>query len=62
MPASFDAATFDKDTFDTETVWIEASDTDYRAHEVIAEVLDLARRSLRKLTEMGAPRDSSCQT
>ena len=42
MPVGFDSATFDRDAFDTEQVWIEATDTDYRADEVIKDVIALA--------------------
>jgi hypothetical protein len=46
MPASFDAAVFDRSAFDTETVWIETEANDYRADEVIKEVLQFARDQL----------------
>jgi hypothetical protein len=46
MPASFDAAVFDRAAFDTETVWIETEGNDYRADEVIKEVLQFARERL----------------
>ena len=46
MPASFDAAGFDRGAFDTETVWIETGGNDYRADEIIKEVLQLARDQL----------------
>jgi hypothetical protein len=42
MPASFDAAVFDRSAFDTETVWIESEDNDYRADEMIKQVLQFA--------------------
>jgi hypothetical protein len=50
MPAGFDAATFDRSAFDTETVWIETDDNDYRAAEMIKEVLQFARERLEALT------------
>jgi hypothetical protein len=50
MPAGFDAATFDRSAFDTETVWIETDDNDYRAAEMIKEVLQFARERLDALT------------
>jgi hypothetical protein len=43
MPGSFDAATVDRAGFDTETVWLACEDTDYRADEMIKNVLQLAR-------------------
>ena len=46
MPASFDAAAWDRSAFDTETVWIETEDNDYRADEMIKEVLQFARERL----------------
>jgi hypothetical protein len=46
MPASFDAAVFDRSAFDTETVWIETEGNDYRADEIIKEVLQFARDQL----------------
>jgi hypothetical protein len=46
MPASFDAAAWDRSAFDTETVWIETQDNDYRADEMIKEVLQFARERL----------------
>jgi hypothetical protein len=46
MPASFDAAVFDRSAFDTETVWIETEGNDYRANEIIKEVLQFARDQL----------------
>jgi hypothetical protein len=49
LPAAFDRARFDIGSFDTETVWIEASDTDYRADEVIRSVVELARTWLAKV-------------
>jgi hypothetical protein len=49
MPAAFDRAAFDRGAFDNETVWIEASDTDYRADEVISSVVELARNWLHKV-------------
>jgi hypothetical protein len=42
VPAGFDWATYDRDAFDTEQVWIEGIDTDYRADEVIKDVVALA--------------------
>jgi hypothetical protein len=50
MPAGFDAATFDRSACDTETVWIETDDNDYRAAEMIKEVLQFARERLDALT------------
>jgi hypothetical protein len=50
MPASFDASDFDPSAFDAETVWIETDETDYRADEMIKEVLEFARERLDELT------------
>jgi hypothetical protein len=48
MPAAFDAG-FYPGAFHTEVVWIEAEDTDYRADEVIARVLEIAREELSQI-------------
>jgi hypothetical protein len=43
IPTGFDGATCDGGAFDTETVWIETADNDYRAAEMMREVLQFAR-------------------
>jgi hypothetical protein len=46
FPASFDASTFDQSAFDTETVWIDTSENDFRADEVIQKVASFAEDCL----------------
>src|SRR5258708_16028620 len=46
MPGAFDPAVFDSRTFSTGTVWIETEATDYRANEMIENVLDFSRAHL----------------
>jgi hypothetical protein len=48
-PVSFDSALFDRSAFDTKMVWIEGQDTDYRADEVIGDVVVIAEEWLAKI-------------
>jgi hypothetical protein len=48
-PVSFDSALFDRSAFDTKMVWIEGQDTDYRADEVIGDVVVIAEDWLAKI-------------
>jgi hypothetical protein len=48
-PVSFDSALFDRSAFDTKMVWIEGQDTDYRADEVIGDVVVIAEDWLVKI-------------
>jgi hypothetical protein len=51
LPNAFDPTASQQDTFLRDRVWIEGMDTDYRADEVIRDVVDLAREWLAKFPE-----------
>jgi hypothetical protein len=49
LPGAFDGSAFQQNAFQTERVWIEGMDTDYRADEVIGDVVCVAGEWLTKL-------------
>jgi hypothetical protein len=44
VPGAFSSQAFQANAFQTDMVWIDAEDTNYRAHEVIKEVVGFARQ------------------
>jgi hypothetical protein len=44
VPGAFSSQAFQAKAFQTDMVWIHAEDTNYRAHEVIKEVVGFARQ------------------
>jgi hypothetical protein len=50
LPGAFDGRAFQQNAFQTERVWIEGMDTDYRADELIRDVVHLAGEWLTKLS------------
>jgi len=50
LPGAFDGAVFQQNACQTELVWIEGMDTDYRADEVIRDVVQIANAWLVKLS------------